>query len=39
MLLGRVQLVITVTIQNLELINVVIKWHHAIDFNEVFTVC
>lgn len=39
MSLGRVQLVIAVTIQNMELIKVVIKWHHVIDFSEVFTVC
>lgn len=28
----------TIIIQYMDLINIVIKWHHAIDFSKVFTV-
>lgn len=39
MLFARVQLTITITICYMELINVVIDWHHAIDFSKVVAVC
>lgn len=36
---GRVQLTVTVTIRYIELINVAIEWHCAIDFSKVASVC